>query len=264
MILGRRRFLLHAAAGSAATVAVALPGCAPSIEPAPIADVPAPVNGKLSFEVARYPDLAKPDGAIRARAPGLAEPVLVARTPEGGFAALGSICTHLGCPVGFEPWEVVCPCHLSRFALDGRVTHPPARQGLPTYAVVYDAGTGILTIDLLAGDPGFPPVVGGKVFLSFAQFPQLLGAGGSVVGRPAGLGHPIAVVALAGGGYAALTAVCTHMGCTVGYNQADGLLDCPCHGSRFNLDGTVYNGPAVAPLATYGATATADGVEVTV
>ena len=49
-----------------------------------------------------------------------------------------------------------------------------------------------------------------------------------------------------GAGYRALSLRCTHKGCTV--RPSGGELECPCHGSRFDLAGTVLEGPASEDL----------------
>jgi glycine/D-amino acid oxidase-like deaminating enzyme/nitrite reductase/ring-hydroxylating ferredoxin subunit len=45
------------------------------------------------------------------------------------------------------------------------------------------------------------------------------------------------------------SAVCTHLGCHLQWNAFETCWDCPCHGSHFAPDGSVLNGPAIAPLA---------------
>jgi cytochrome b6-f complex iron-sulfur subunit len=50
------------------------------------------------------------------------------------------------------------------------------------------------------------------------------------------------------GGFLALYRRCTHLGCTVPWNQAEGTFVCPCHASAFEVDGSVLNPPAPRPL----------------
>jgi glycine/D-amino acid oxidase-like deaminating enzyme/nitrite reductase/ring-hydroxylating ferredoxin subunit len=45
-----------------------------------------------------------------------------------------------------------------------------------------------------------------------------------------------------------VSAICTHMGCQVAFNAVEREWECPCHGSRFGLDGDVIQGPATTPL----------------
>jgi Rieske Fe-S protein len=58
-----------------------------------------------------------------------------------------------------------------------------------------------------------------------------------------------------GGVLHAVSATCTHLGCQVAFNTAERTWDCPCHGSRFDVDGKVVQGPAVRDLRPIGGAA---------
>lgn len=56
-----------------------------------------------------------------------------------------------------------------------------------------------------------------------------------------------------------VSAVCTHLGCSVQWSAQRNRFECPCHGSLFNARGQVTVGPAQNPLLWYEVTLTADG-----
>jgi len=64
-------------------------------------------------------------------------------------------------------------------------------------------------------------------------------------------GKRLAVFKDEAGAVHAVSAVCPHMGCIVGWNETDRTWDCPCHGSRFELSGEVIHGPATQPLGAH-------------
>lgn len=59
------------------------------------------------------------------------------------------------------------------------------------------------------------------------------------------------LVRLADGGYLALYRKCTHLNCVINWQRGAGEFNCPCHGSRFEVDGAVINPPAPRPLLRY-------------
>jgi len=70
---------------------------------------------------------------------------------EEGVYALSLVCTHLGCIVKTAAEDLECPCHGSRFTLDGAVTKGPAPQPLPWLEVTPSGGKYL--VDLAATVP---------------------------------------------------------------------------------------------------------------
>ena len=61
-------------------------------------------------------------------------------------------------------------------------------------------------------------------------------------------GQQVAASRSSDGAVTMVSAICTHMGCLVDWNDAERTWDCPCHGSRFKPNGAVIGGPAESPL----------------
>ncbi|WP_233595790.1 MULTISPECIES: ubiquinol-cytochrome c reductase iron-sulfur subunit [Corallococcus] len=100
-----------------------------------------------------------------------------------------------------------------------------------------------------AGPPGTPEE--GWVEVPLSEHPALREPGGhDRVRVPAAL-LDVVVVHAADGCYRAIWRTCTHGDCEVAWDGALGVVECPCHGSRFGLDGRVLQGPASRPLAAY-------------
>lgn len=64
------------------------------------------------------------------------------------------------------------------------------------------------------------------------------------------------------GSYYAQSLVCTHLGCLVRLKEDEGMFACPCHGSKFSLDGTKIEGPAPRDLDRLSVTLDFEGTLV--
>ena len=93
---------------------------------------------------------------------------------------------------------------------------------------------------------------------------------GTTTDFPAGQGKvvpvndkAVIVVNTAQGGIKAFSAICTHLGCIVEWDQNRQFILCPCHDGRFNpVNGAVISGPPPAPLGELALTVEGDAVYV--
>jgi cytochrome b6-f complex iron-sulfur subunit len=110
-----------------------------------------------------------------------------------------------------------------------------------------------------ANNPGKGNTPGTRIDLdlSLAANSDLNSTGGSKIVQG------VIVVNTGGGNFAALSSVCTHQGCTVGYNTGSGNIQCPCHGSVFTTTGSVVTGPASTALQSYPVSKTGNILTIT-
>ena len=126
-MIDRREFV---AACSACCASLLLSGCASLVtHPVPMS------AGRARVSIAAFPELARPDGAIRILPAGMTEPIYVLARGSGDFGALSPICTHRGCTVDVSGDRLVCPCHGSTYDREGRVLKGPAQRALTRYPV---------------------------------------------------------------------------------------------------------------------------------
>lgn len=108
--------------------------------------------------------------------------------------------------------------------------------------------------------PPTPPTISGEIRVPLMGVGETVPAFANLVG---GLQTPIAVTRVSQNEVIAVSRVCTHEGCTIELPRSAGAtFDCPCHGSRFRINGQVVNGPASRPLFQFPARI--DGAQVVI
>jgi len=134
--LERREFVALCAAAAAGL----LTGCVAMVtHPVPM------TGGRVRVDLAAFPELGQPQGAIKVQPDGHPDPIFVLAEPPG-YTAMSSVCTHRGCIVDVNGARVVCPCHGSTYDRSGRVLKGPAQRALARYPVAREGD--VLVIDL--------------------------------------------------------------------------------------------------------------------
>lgn len=151
--MDRRQFLTWVGVGAIAhSLPIALAACNPTEPTAPQADnspgspesPPAAASESADgFTAIATVEQLERQGSILDKK-SAAQPILIARNPDNQeIAALNPTCTHRGCDVQFDGNAKVlsCPCHGSKFALDGQVLEGPATRPLASYEVKQENGS---------------------------------------------------------------------------------------------------------------------------
>jgi arsenite oxidase small subunit len=142
-----RRVFLKAGGGVAASVVIGVPALtqAATSSAEGRVNLPYPMNAiskaqelqantPVSFA---YPDAASPCVLIK-----MGSPVPGGVGPERDIVAYSTLCTHMGCPVTYDPGQRLfkCPCHFSIFDPEhvGQMVSGQATENLPSIVLVYN------------------------------------------------------------------------------------------------------------------------------
>ncbi len=254
--MDRREFLKSVATGAtvAACPGLFVAGC-DIVGPAPEAAAPAiDAAGQVIFPEGQYPQVEQPGGAVLLRPEGAEKrPILFVRVSESEYRSTNGLCTHLLCPVSYAPKRGVieCPCHGSRFSLDGTVLRKPAVTPLFVYPVRTDPVTRELVIDTLGYRA--PPVDDdGKVRMDLRSFSELDRPNTTFAFTPLGAPEPILVVHLGGGQFHCVQAYSTASRTLLVFDASAQTLVDPSTGATYRLDGSVLEAPAgTGPLVAF-------------
>lgn len=153
-------------------------------------------SGFFAVRLTSFPVLLKDGGSVRLginRLSGTSTsggyyPVIINRESAATFHALDSECTHASCVVAAYSVSTkasVCPCHGSRFGIDGRWLSGPAGAPLRTYPIRFD-GVDTLTIEIpnLGFSVATSTVIAGSRTRLVLAFPSTLGAEHELMFRP--------------------------------------------------------------------------------
>lgn len=143
----RRQFIKTFMVGSAFSLLDGMPWKARFI--AEVNAVGPGLQGNFPINLSRFPALLNQNGSVRLTFNpvsgqavfGQYYPIIVTRGPGDTFYVLSSYCQHAGCavpPYSVAEGAIVCPCHGSRYAIDGTLIQGPSPAGLPSYNYTYD------------------------------------------------------------------------------------------------------------------------------
>lgn len=202
-----------------------------------------------------YPRSGRAGGAGGAGAPGGAR---TGRVPQGvdgyvasperrAFVQLGVLAL-----AALAVSAVAAPLRLLRGSDEGAASNAPGTGGV----TATPAPSAPSAATPAPGTPAAPAATPNAA-LAVAKVADVNQAGGLAfmvpqdAPAPLPAGDPGVVVKLANGSYVAYDAICTHQGCTVEWDAADGVLLCPCHGAAFDpaQQARVLQGPTRQPLA---------------